>query len=84
VQPRCSPMGPPLKLSDRMKLWYLGFGLLMVGITIPVLYGLYEFVLASVPWYLRFSVILILLGVLILMASAVRDRINQETPEQRV
>jgi hypothetical protein len=67
-----------------MKLWYLGFGLLSVGIIIPVMYGLYEFVLASVPWYLRLSVILILAGVLILMASAVRDRISQETPEQRV
>jgi membrane protein implicated in regulation of membrane protease activity len=67
-----------------MKLWTVGFALLAVGIGIPVMYGLYEFVLASIPWYWRLSVLLIVVGFLVLLVSAIRDRIRQVTPEQKV
>ena len=77
------PTARPSNLSDRMKVWHVGLALLAAGIAIPVMYGLYEFVLASIPWYFRLSVLLVLAGVLVLMASAVRDRMNQETPERR-
>jgi hypothetical protein len=67
-----------------MKVWHIGFVLLAAGVAIPVIYGLYEFVLVSVPWYFRLSVLLVLAGVVVLLASAIRDRMNEETPERRV
>jgi len=67
-----------------VNLWTIGFALLALGIGIPIAYALYEFVLASIPWYWRLSAICILAGVILLMGAAVRERLSEETPQQRV
>jgi hypothetical protein len=66
-----------------MKLWHVGLALLAIGVAIPLFYGLYEFVLASIPWYLRLSALLVLAGCLVLLGSALRDRMGQEPPQRR-
>lgn len=78
------PTAPQSGWSDGMNFWIVGFALLAVGIGIPIAYALYEFVLASIPWYWRLSVICILAGVLVLMGAAVRERLSEETPQQKV
>lgn len=66
-----------------MDLWKLGFALLMVGIGIPIAYGLYSFVLASISWYWRLSIISIILGCVMLLIAPVKDRMDSETPEEK-
>jgi len=66
-----------------MDLWKLGFGLLIVGLAIPIGYGLYQFVLTPLEWYWRLSVLFIIAGVLILLVSAIIDRIGETKPEER-
>jgi len=66
-----------------MDLWKLGFGLLIVGLAIPIGYSLYQFVLTPLEWYWRLSVLFIIAGVLILLVSAIIDRIGETKPEER-
>ena len=66
-----------------MDLWKLGFLLLIIGVGIPLMYGLYSFVLASVAWYWRVSVIFVVSGCIALLAAAVRERMESEIPEEK-
>jgi membrane protein implicated in regulation of membrane protease activity len=67
-----------------MNSWHVGFALLVLGVAIPVGYGLYEFVLTPVPWYWRLTILCILAGCLVLLASAIRDRLQMPTPKEKV
>ncbi len=67
-----------------MNLWNIGFGFLILGVAIPIAYGLYEFVLASIPWYWRLSVVSFLAGLTLLIVSAISERARSEPPEQKV
>ncbi len=66
-----------------MDLWKIGFALLIVGVAIPVGYGLYSFVLSSIDWYWRLSVLFIIAGVLTLLASAILDKAKSSPPEEK-
>lgn len=66
-----------------MDLWKAGFFLLIIGVGTPIVYGLYSFVLASIPWYWRLSIISIILGCVVLLTAAVRERLESETPEEK-
>ena len=65
-------------------MWQIGFALLALGVAIPVGYGIYEFVLTPLEWYWRLSVLSIAAGCIILLASAIRDRLNMPTPKRKV
>lgn len=66
-----------------MDLWKIGFALLIIGIVIPIGYGLYEFVLAPIKWYWRLSALFIIAGVLTLLASAIWDKSQSSAPEEK-
>lgn len=66
-----------------MNLWHVGFALLVIGVGIPIVYSLYKFVLVSISWYWRLSIICIILGCVVLLASAVRDRMQSPSPEEK-
>lgn len=66
-----------------MDLWKVGFALLMVGIGIPIVYGLYHFVLESIPWYWRLSAISVVGGCAVLVIAAFKERMESETPEEK-
>ncbi len=67
-----------------MNLWNIGFAFLAVGIAIPAVYALYKFVLSPIAWYWRLSIIFILVGLVFLTASAVKDRLEASPPEEKV
>ena len=66
-----------------MDLWNVGFAFLAAGVAVPIVYALYKFVLTSIPWYWRLSVILVLSGVVILAASAAKDRTEDSSTEEK-
>ncbi len=66
-----------------MNLWHIGFALLVIGVGIPVVYSLYKFVLASIPWYGRLSIICVVVGCIVLLAAAAKDRMQAPSPEEK-
>ncbi|KXA99477.1 hypothetical protein AKJ40_03025 [candidate division MSBL1 archaeon SCGC-AAA259M10] len=66
-----------------MDLWKIGFALLIIGIAIPIGYGLYQFVLTSIEWYWRISILFIIAGIVTLLASAVQDKLRSTPPEEK-
>ncbi|KXA98036.1 hypothetical protein AKJ37_01645 [candidate division MSBL1 archaeon SCGC-AAA259I09] len=66
-----------------MNLWKIGFALLIVGIAIPIGYGLYQFVLTPIDWYWRISILFIIAGIITLLASAIQDKTQSTTPEEK-
>ncbi|MCD6127921.1 MAG: hypothetical protein J7J21_06090 [Methanomicrobia archaeon] len=62
----------------------LGFLTLGVGIGVPLLYGIYKLIpliFGSTPLWVCISIILICAGFLLLVASAIRDRLKEEKIE---
>lgn len=66
-----------------MNQWKVGFALLIIGIAIPIGYGLYQFVLTPIEWYWRVSILLIIAGIITLLGSAVQDKFKSTTPEEK-
>ncbi|KXB05777.1 hypothetical protein AKJ49_00055 [candidate division MSBL1 archaeon SCGC-AAA382A03] len=66
-----------------MVLWKIGFALLIVGIAIPIGYGLYQFVLTNMAWYWRISILFVVAGVITLLASAIQDQLQSNPPEEK-
>ena len=66
-----------------MDLWKVGFSLLIIGIAIPIGYGLYQFVLTPIDWYWRVSLLFVIAGILVLLASAVQDQLKSTPPEEK-
>lgn len=66
-----------------MDLWKMGFALLIIGIAIPIGYILYQFMVAKIDWYWSLSVLFIVAGILILLASAIRDKVQSSEPEEK-
>lgn len=67
-----------------MDLWNIGFGLLITGIAIPGICALYKFVLTPVDWYWRISLIFVMAGILVLLASAIKEKVQATPPEREV
>ncbi len=66
-----------------MNLWNLGLVLLAIGFAIPVAFAAYEFVLTPLEWYWRLSIISLAAGLIILLTSAVLDRLKMRTPKRK-
>lgn len=66
-----------------MDLWEIGFSLLVIGIAVPIGYGLYQFVLTPVDWYWRLSILFIIAGIITLIGSAVQDKLESSLPEEK-
>lgn len=66
-----------------MDLWKIGFFLLIMGIAIPIGYGLYKFVLTPIEWYWRISLLFILAGIATLLVSAIHDKLQSASPEEK-
>lgn len=66
-----------------MDLWKIGFALLAIGIAIPSGYALYRMLSSSMEWYWILTVILIIGGILVLLAAAIRDAISEPIPEEK-
>ena len=68
----------------KVDLWTIGFILLIIGIGIPVSYGIYEIILAEMEWYWSVSITLIAFGLIFLLISAVKERTESSKPEEKV
>ena len=66
-----------------MDLWKFGFALLIIGIAIPIVYGISQFILYPAEWYWRLSIIFIVAGIVTLLASAIHDRLQSTSPEEK-
>lgn len=66
-----------------MSSWKIGFALLIIGIAIPLGYGLYQFALSSIDWYWSLSILLIIAGIITLLTSAIIDTIRSPKPEEK-
>lgn len=68
----------------KIDLWKIGFVILLIGIGIPLGIAIYEFALADLEWYWTLSVTLVVLGIIILTVSAIKDRLKSSKPEEKV
>ncbi|RLF94837.1 hypothetical protein DRN45_02535 [Thermococci archaeon] len=59
----------------------LGFLCLGIGVGAPLAYGIYKFILADIEIWIKGIVLLIILGFLFLIFSAIRDRLKEEKIE---
>ncbi|MEA1993258.1 MAG: hypothetical protein U9N35_02520 [Euryarchaeota archaeon] len=58
-----------------------GFLCIAIGIGVPVIYGVYEFIISETSVLIKIPVLLAVLGFLFLMTSAIRDRLKEEKVE---
>jgi len=77
------PTERPLNWSDNLNLWKAGFILIILGIAIPIAYGIYKLALVGIPWYWSLSIFLILSGSIVLLASAIKDKISSEKSKEK-
>ncbi|MFO8109606.1 MAG: hypothetical protein R6U17_03655 [Thermoplasmata archaeon] len=66
-----------------MDLWRIGFSLLIVGIAIPLGYGLYQFVLTPVAWYWRLTILFIAAGLMVMIVAAIKERASSSKPKEK-
>lgn len=59
----------------------LGFLCLGIGVGGPLVYGIYKFIQADIEIWIRIPIILVILGFLFLVFSAIRDRLKEEKIE---
>lgn len=59
----------------------LGFLCLGIGVGAPLAYGIYKFILVDIEIWIKGIVLLIILGFLFLIFSAIRDRLKEEKIE---
>lgn len=56
----------------------LGVGFVVLGIVILLVYGLYVFLMsAEIPYFVRIGAILLVIGVVIVLLSLVREKIHE-------
>lgn len=68
----------------KLNLWTLGFIFLIVGIGIPISYGIYEIMLSQMEWYWSVSITLIVFGIILLLVSAIKERMKESKPKEKV
>lgn len=56
----------------------LGIGFVILGIVVLLVYGLYVFIMSTgIPYFVRIGAILLVIGIVIVLVSLVRERIHE-------